>query len=445
MQDTAEWWSCDGRGGDKERRLPAPSRRDVVVGALSAALALWASRSALADITVNPKSETGDVLVTLFLRGGMDGLSLVVPYGDDDYYRARPTLALAAPKKTGGSVVDLDGFFGLHPAAAALAPFYREGKLAAVHAVGSGDQTRSHFEAMAAMERGLKGGGPDYASGAASGWIARYLNATIPTNPSPLRAVAFTGVLPDMLRGATDTSVLSSLTDYQLNAPAKPEGPGFAASLQKLYASGDDPVSRSGREIQKVLETLKRVDPAHYKPENGATYPQNYLGDGLRQVALLIKADVGLETAFLDPTGWDTHVGQGGATGFLAMRFKDVADALAAFANDLGPSGLSRVTVLVMTEFGRRVGENSGLGTDHGRGSSLLLLGGGVNGSKVYGEWPGLAPGELEPPGDLRVTTDYRTVLSEIVTKRLRRGNEALPTLFPGYASARPLGLVRSA
>jgi len=459
MMNKGVWWSCDGNGNEKNigsgDARPTPSspitRRSLVGGALTAALAAWAGRSALADVTMTGKqgeSESGDVIVTLFLRGGMDGLSLIVPHGDDDYYRPRPTLALAAPQKGSGSVTDIDGFFGLHPSAAALVPHFKEGRMAAVQAIGSSDQTRSHFEAMATMERGLKGGGPDYASGSASGWLARYLNATPPADPSPLRAVAFSNVMPDTLRGATDTSVLSTLAEYQLKAPETEAGRKYVSSLHSLYAKGakgDDAASVSGREIHRVLETLRRVDPANYKPANNALYPETDLGGGLRQVAILLKANVGLEAAFLDREGWDTHVGQGGVTGYLALGFKDVAASLAAFAKDLGQEGLARVTVIVQTEFGRRVKENSGLGTDHGRGSAMLLLGGSVNGGKVFGSWPGLALSTLEGPGDLRVTTDYRTVFAEVLSRRTPRGEQSIPSVFPGWEKVPALGVVRAA
>lgn len=459
MTSTGVWWTCDGNGNEKRAggssddtrpmRSSLVTRRSLVGGAMTSALAAWAGRSALADVTLTGKQDEagkGDVIITVFLRGGMDGLSLIVPHGDDDYYRARPTLALAAPKKGSGSVTDLDGFFGMHPsAAAALVPHFQEGRLAAVQAIGSSDQTRSHFEAMSAMERGLKGGGPDYASGEASGWMARYLNATPPADPSPLRAVAFSHVMPDTLRGATDTSVLSTLAEYQLNAPETEAGRRYVASLHALYEKGADPASVSGREIQRVLKTLRSVDPANYKPANGALYPETHLGGGLRQVAILIKANVGLEAAFLDREGWDTHVAQGGATGYLALGFQDVADSLAAFAKDMGQEGLTGVTVIVQTEFGRRVRENSGLGTDHGRGSAMLLLGGSVNGGKVYGTWPGLALKTLEGPGDLRVTTDYRTVFAEVLSRRTPRGEKSLAAIFPGWQKVPALGVVRQA
>ena len=437
-------YGCDGTGGVPPKNTAPVTRRAVLHGGaltLAAALAAWTNRSALAQIAVSPSPPAGerDVLINLFLRGAADGLSLVVPHGEDEYYRARPTLAIAAPKAgNAGAALALNGFFGLHPALAPLLPLYKEGELAVLHAVGSGDQTRSHFEAMATMERG------DYAGGGAggSGWLTRHLDAVPPLTgtASPLRAVALGTVMPDTLRGATDATAVDSLSDFRLRVP----NPGMEAALRGLYAHGNDAASAAGRETLAVLDTLRRIDPAHYKPANGAVYPASPLGDGLKQAACLVKARVGLEAAFLDRTGWDTHVGQGGATGWLALQLGDVAQSLAAFAQDLGAEK-RRVTVIVQTEFGRRVAENSSLGTDHGRAGAMFVWGGGVNGGKVYANWPGLKPEQLEQPGDLRVTTDYRVVLAEVLAKRC--GNVAhLGDVFPGadLSPGRFLGVARA-
>ena len=433
------WISCDGDGNTGTPPDPRVVTRRAALGRVlaGAALAGWAGHSALAQVALGGKPDAGrDVLVTLFLRGAADGLSMIIPHGDPDYYRARPTLAIA--RKT---ALDLDGFFGLHPALGALAPHFHEGRMATVHAVGSQDRTRSHFEAMATMERGL----PDNRATSSSGWLGRYLTATPAVSPSPLRAVAWGDLLPDSLRGAIDTTVLSSLGDFRLDLPSGRAG-NLTAALAGLYAGGEDAVSAAGRETLSVLNSLHRIDPAHYRPENAATYPKTDLGVGLRQVACLIKANVGLEVACLDRGGWDTHVGQGGATGWLAQQLTDIGDSLGAFMQDLGASHLGRVTVVVMTEFGRRVAENSGLGTDHGRASALFVLGGGVNGGRVYGRWPGLAPDKLEGPGDLPVTTDYRTILAEIIARRLSP-TTPLPAVFPGGAPGTDsfLGIVRAA
>lgn len=413
-----------------------PSRRQFLFSGALAALA-WATDTptALANFAVHPDREDTDrdVLVVLFLRGGADGLNIVVPYAEDVYHRHRPTLRLAAPNDRNAGkpdrALDLDGFFGLHPALAPLLPLFQGGRMAFVHACGSGDQTRSHFEAMAAMERGL----PNEQTGTASGWLARHLMATQGANASPLRAVAFSNVMPDSLRGATDATALESLADFRLTLPGADRGiteEVWRSALADLYRDGKDAVAHAGRETLAVLETLNRIDPANYRPANRALYPDSALGNALKQVACLIRARVGLEVACLDRGGWDTHVAQGSAGGWLATELEDVGRSLAAFATDLGAE-MNGVTVVVMTEFGRRLQENSGLGTDHGRGSVVMLLGGGVIGGKVFADWPGLEKQQLEPPGDLRVTTDYRDVLAEVVTRRLR--NERIAEVFPGY------------
>jgi uncharacterized protein (DUF1501 family) len=402
---------------------PAPmstkisTRKALFGSALASALALWAGASALAQVEINRReTQNGKVLVTIFLRGAMDGLSLIVPTGDDDYHKARPALRIAGALK-------LTDYFGLHPSAAALKPLFDDQRLAAIQAIGSLDQSRSHFEAMATMERGAAS---DPAS-ISSGWVGRYLEALPSENQSPLRAVAFGSILPDILRGATTATVLRELSELQLSAT-----PHLSSALRRLYqteGSTTDAVLTAGRETLSVLDTIQKLDPKSYKPAGNATYPETALGQGLRQTALLVKARVGLEVACLDRPGWDTHVAQGTSVGYLALQFQDLADSLAAFAADLGPH-LEHVTVAVMTEFGRRVAENSGLGTDHGRASAWLVLGGVVNGGKVHGVWPGCAPEKLEDPGDLKVTTDYRDALTTLAGWRL--GSAAAKTLFPG-------------
>jgi uncharacterized protein (DUF1501 family) len=292
---------------------------------------------------------------------------------------------------------------------------------------------------MATMERGQA----NDATGTASGWLARHLAATQGDNASPLRAVAFTSVMPDILRGATDATALRSLEDFRLILPGATAAreTELRRALTAFYAEGRDAVAEAGRETLAVLDTLHRVDPARYRPANGAVYPASDLGSGLKQVACLLRSRVGLEVAFLDKGGFDTHVAQGSAGGWLATLLDDLGRSLAAFAQDMGPE-MRRVTVVVMTEFGRRLQENSGLGTDHGRASVMMLLGGGVIGGKVFGTWPGLKQEQLEEEMDLRVTTDYRDVLSEIVVRRLH--NDRLADVFPNYAP-RSVGVVAHA
>jgi len=416
-------------------RILNPGRRKLIATAgLSALGWLVRPKTALAGIAISPRqsSRPDHVLVTVFLRGGADGLSLVVPYGDDHYYRSRPTLAIATPSRSGG-VIPLDNYFGLHPALAPLKPLYDAGQMAIVHACGSGDQTRSHFEAMATMERGI-----NCETGPASGWLARHLESAPWHNESPLRAVALGSLVPDSLRGAPTATALSSVNDYRLKANLPLGSSGFARELQGLYG-GIDPLGIAGREALSLLRRLEALTPAEKLPRSGSHYSTDALGEGLRQAALLIKSDNGVEVACLDHNGFDTHVAQGGSIGPLASQLTSLGQSLASFAHDLGETLWNKTTVVVLSEFGRRVEENSGAGTDHGRAGAMFVLGGkGIAGGKVHGQWPGLAPAMLEGPGDLRVTTDYRNVLGEVLQNRVR--NTRLASVFPEL-SYKPLGV----
>jgi uncharacterized protein (DUF1501 family) len=420
-------------------------RRQILLGGVSAMLGWFlGGGSALAQIVLNPPrtERKGDVLVCLFLRGGADGLHMVIPYAEDAYYRNRPSLAIPAPNDRRRSVseraIALNDLFALHPAMKTLYPLYAEGKLAFVHACGSMEKSRSHFEAMSAMERGVA----EAKVGIHNGWIARHLLSVPRSHSSPLRAVAFSNVLPESLRGSTDAVVLQTLSDFRLAMP-KTMGITQAQEMQHLlreiYAQvGRHGASQTAQDTLQVLQALQRVDPTRYQPSRGVVYPNSELGQGLKQVAALIKAQVGLEVACLDKGGWDTHVAQGSTTGWMAANLADLAQSLSAFARDMGEQ-MRHVTLVAMTEFGRRVRENSGLGTDHGRAGVMLVLGGGIRGGKVYARWQGLEPHQLEEPGDLKVTTDYREVLAEIVHQRL--GNPHVARVFPSFR-ARGLGVV---
>jgi uncharacterized protein (DUF1501 family) len=420
----------------------APSRRSFLLGtALSAVAWMGARDSALADVAVNGarKDPHGDILVTVFMRGGADALNLVAPCFEDAYHRHRPTLALPAPNDrraaANSRALDLDGRFGLNPVMAPLLPLFKEGRLGIVHACGSGDQTRSHFEAMSAMERGI----PSQESGAASGWLGRHLSVTQPEVPSPLRAVAFSSIMPDALRGATDATALNSLNDFRLVVPGGGSREAeLHALLTDIYQDGKDAMAQAGRETLKVLQTLNRLDPEKYQPANGVVYPVSNFGRALRQVACLIRSNCGLECAAVNHQGpylWDTHVAQNTV---FAAQAGDLAGGIAAFVNDMGPE-MKRITVVVMTEFGRALRENTGAGTDHGRGGLMMVAGGGARGGKVHGAWPGLEDKQLEDERDLRVTTDYRDVLAEVVRDRL--GNTNLSSVFPDYVP-KPVGVV---
>lgn len=385
-------------------------------------------------LTFQPQAgPAGDVLVSIFLRGGMDGIYVVPPYADPAYRTNRPSLALPEPGKKGG-IVDLDGFFGLHPDMAPLAEIYRAKDLAIIHASGSPDQTLSHFEAMQTMERGVADG-----STTASGWISRHLASTEGHSNSPMRAIAISDVLPKSLAGALSATAVRSLTEFRLNTPdAWSESyPSFRSVLTELYHEGSDPAENGGRETLELLKSLEKLDPDTYKPENGADYKKTDLGRGLQQIAQLIKADVGLEIGSVDLGGWDAHAGE---DILMARLMPELAGALHAFHTDLGDR-MKRVTVVAMSEFGRRIHENTSLGTDHGRATAMFVMGGGqVKGGKVYGKWPGMAEyrmkietdlGHLDKDGNLLVTTDYRDILGEIVQKRLK--NEKLDQVFPSY------------
>lgn len=378
-------------------------------------LASWLGPSGIGSLA---STQSDNRLVVIFLRGAMDGASLLVPYGDDEYHNHRRTIGLGTPK-TG--LIDLDGFFGLHPAATSLKRWYQTGKLAGIHAIGSMDQTRSHFEAMATMERGAAG----EAQQLSSGWLARALYATQAPKPSPLRAVAFGSLLPDTLRGAPSPSVIRTINDVKLGGSK-----ALREILKQLYEAGDTVAHASGIAALAVLDAMDKVNPDAYVPVAGANYPKSPTGESLRQAALLLKANVGTSSIFIDSTGWDSHVTQGTSTGYLAGLFTDLADAISAFATDIG-NGLEKTTIVVMTEFGRRIPENSALGTDHGRAGAWLVMGNGVSGGRVHATWPGLKTEQLDGPGDLRVTLDYRNVLLE--ASQLIFGQAVTSgALFPG-------------
>ena len=360
---------------------------------------------------------TGDTLVVLSLHGGFDGLSAIAPIGDPNYYRARPTIGL--PKS---QVIAGDGTFGLHPALAPLLPLWKSGKLAAVHAVGQPQPNRSHFAAMEEMERAAPG------SAIRSGWLDRMLGLTGATGP--LAGVSVGAAMPNRLfAGPVPATSMAGIDKFTLagDSPKRP----VAAALRAMYA--DAPALQAGpaRAADRALTATAGMRGVAYRPANGASYPATDLGTALRDVARLIKAKAGLVTAAVDCGDWDMHEGLG--TAVKGQRMHDnltgLAQALAAFATDLGPAGMASVTLMTVSEFGRRVAENSSHGCDHGHGNAMLLLGGGVRGGKVYSEWPGLAPADLLA-GDLRATTDYRSVIGEVLQKRCGAG--ALDEVFPG-------------
>ncbi|MBI3173617.1 MAG: DUF1501 domain-containing protein [Chloroflexi bacterium] len=379
----------------------------------------WMPRLAFAPKNSAPR---GDTLVVIFLRGAADVLNIIVPHGEDAYYALRPTLGIPRPddRKSKLRTLDLDGFFGFHPALQNLLDAWNEKQLAIIHACGAPDESRSHFKAMELMERGV-----DDAKGPASGWIGRHL-ATLDTgNASPLRAVGVGEMPQRSLSGTVPVSALRSIADFHLNGDARAVAQ-MRSALDTLYAGGDS-FSALGQETLGILDILQKLDP---KADSESQFPTSAFGLALQQVAMLIKADVGLEVAAIDLGGWDTHFAQGSTEGQMANLIRDLGDGLAAFHAAMHDH-LHKLTVVTMSEFGRRASENGSLGTDHGHGSMMMVIGGDVLGGRVHGPWPGLGSGQLVGPGDLAVTTDYRDVLSEVLVKRLN--NPATNEIFPNY------------
>ncbi|MES2359595.1 MAG: DUF1501 domain-containing protein [Gemmatimonadota bacterium] len=376
----------------------------------------------------------GKTLVCLFQRGAADGLNVVVPHGEQAYYDMRPTIAVARPGQAAGAI-DLDGFFGLHPSLAPLKPLWDQKLLAPIHAVGSPSTSRSHFDAQDFMETGT----PDV-KGTPDGWLNRLLaveGTCQQCQAEPFRAVAMTAQTPRILEGPAETIAMSSLGEFSVRATGSE-----VERLEALYRTGSaDLVHGTGQEMFGAVKLLKNANPQQYAPRNNAVYPKTQFGQRLMQIAQLIKSNVGLEVAFADVGGWDTHVNQGNGTGQLAGRLDDFAKSLAAFTQDMGDQ-MNDVLVLTMSEFGRTARENGNRGTDHGHATAFFALGGGVKGGKVYGKWPGLAPEQLNEGRDLKLTTDFRTVFSEVAVKHL--GASRVEKIFPGYTGGPQewLGLV---
>lgn len=377
----------------------------------------------------------GDVLVAIFQRGGMDGLSAVIPYAEGGaYYDIRPTIGIKAPDGTDKSAIDLNGQFGLHPALRGLKDVYDAGHLAVLHAIGSPDPTRSHFEAMEFMERGTPG---DRMTGA--GWINRHLQSAAWQNNSPFRAIGMGAMLQSSLQGPAAALALKSIADFHLRG-RDDQIALMERTLGNLYSiqAPKEGLQQQAAELFSSIDLLDKLTIDEYQPANGADYGYSDFGNGLKQIAQLIKADVGLEIACVDIGGWDTHEGQGAAEyGSFQGAISELGQGLTAFYADLRDY-MNGVTVVTMSEFGRRVEENTSGGTDHGHGNAMFVLGGGINGG-VYSRWPGLAPANLDD-GDLAITTDYRDALAEIVISRML--NPALDQVFPNY-TPKPIGLAR--
>jgi uncharacterized protein (DUF1501 family) len=374
------------------------------------------------------------ILIAIFQRGAADGLNIVVPHAEKRYYQLRP--AIAIPRPAAGealdAAIDLDGFFGLHPSLAPMKPLYDAGHLAIVHAAGSPDPTRSHFDAQDYMESGTPGW-----KTTSDGWLNRALPQERGT-ASPLRAMAMGPVLPRALRGKSSAIAIESLPGFQVR------NEGASQVFESMYAAAPDTLlAGAGRETFEAVAMLKAVEKQVYTPGGGADYPRGKLAASLRQIAQLIKADVGVEVAFADIGGWDHHVNEVGARpsqGQLANRLGEFGRSLTAFWQDLGDRA-GDVVLVTMSEFGRTAQENGNRGTDHGHANVMFVMGGPVRGGKVYGRWPGLEKEQLYEGRDLQVTTDFRQVLGEVISTHL--GNRNLNEVFPGFRGAFLPGLLR--
>jgi uncharacterized protein (DUF1501 family) len=369
------------------------------------------------------------ILITIFQRGAVDGLNMVVPYGDSEYYDMRRTISVPKPSANGG-VVNLDGHFGLHPSLKPFEKLWQNKQLGIIHSAGSPDNTRSHFDAQDYMESGTPGN-----KGTRDGWLNRLLQTQKDEKDSHFRAVAMTQQVPRSLLGKAPTIAMSNLSDFSLKAgiyTGNVQG-GFEGIYQDNVK---DTLGETGRETFEAVNFLKAANPAQYKPENGAAYPNSPFGRSLQQIAQLIKANVGLEIAFAESGGWDTHTNEIQANapggGQLGNLLRDWGASIAALATDLGKR-MDDVVILTMSEFGRTARENGSRGTDHGHGNAMFVIGNSVKGGKVYGDWKGMKDSQLNEGRDLPVTTDFRDVFAEVSYKHL--GNKNLDKLFPNYST----------
>ena len=377
-------------------------------------------RSVLAQTT--SAQAQGKKLVVIFQRGAADGLNIVIPHAESSYYQLRPSIAI--PKN---QLIDLDGFFGLHPAMQSFKPLFDQGHLAIVQAVGSPDVTRSHFDAQDYMESGTPG-----VKATPDGWLNRALQAediTSPRTHRPFRAVALGSQVPRTLEGKVPAVAVNRVQDFAV-AGRNPNAAPISSAFEAMYAGSVDAVLHgTGQETFEAVKMLKAADPAHYQPAPGANYPNGAFGDNMRQIAQLLKANLGVEAAFTDIGGWDTHQNQGSVNGQLANCLRDFSQGIGAFWNDMGDDA-ENITLVTMSEFGRTAQQNGTAGTDHGHANVMFVLGGNVRGGKVHGKWPGMAPGQLYQNRDLAVTTDFRQVLGEAAYKSV--GARNLELIFPG-------------
>jgi len=369
------------------------------------------------------KSGRRKILIAIFQRGAVDGLNVVVPYGESPYYDLRPSISIPKPGATDGAI-DLDGFFGLHPSLSPFKHLFDSQRLAIIHASGSPNSTRSHFDAQDYMESGTPG-----VKSTSDGWLNRYLQAKKESERSLFRAVSMTQTTPRVLQGRAPTISMSNLNDFAIRAGKSSSD--LQGGFEAIYArETNDRLADMGRETFEAVNYLKKVNPAQYKPANGAEYPRTAFGNSLLQIAQLIKAGVGLEIAFTDIGGWDTHVNEGNSRGQLGNLLQQFGAGISALYRDLGQQ-MDDVVILTMSEFGRTARENGNRGTDHGHANAMFVLGNSVRGGNVYGKWPGLKNDQLNEGRDLALTTDFRDVFGEIAARHLGAAN--VQSIFPGY------------
>jgi uncharacterized protein (DUF1501 family) len=425
---------CEGARPLKFSRRYFLKQGGIAMVGLSA-MPVFLQRAAAATPMPNKKQ-----FVVLFQRGAADGLNIVVPFGEQNYYRMRPTIAIPQPRRGGtDAAIDLDGFFGLHPSLSPLESLFHKNQLAVVHAAGSPDPTRSHFDAQDFMESGTPG-----VKATEDGWLNRAIETVPEENASPFRAVAMGPNLPRMLHGSASAIALPDLKQFKVMPQAAGMGAAVEGGFEAMYAQTvDHALHGTGTETFEAIDLLRKVDPGKYAPENGAQYPTSRLGQSLQQIGQLLKANIGVEVLFVDCGGWDNHVNEGGVQGQLSNLLKDLGAGLAAFHQDMGDR-MQDIVVVTMSEFGRTAKENGNRGTDHGHANCMFVMGGDVKGGHVYGKWPGLADHQLNEGRDLALTTDFRSVISEILAKHI--GVIDLKTVFPGFENdpRRSLGLLRA-
>jgi uncharacterized protein (DUF1501 family) len=406
----------------------APSRRIFLKSGAMTMLSLGFAPSFLAR-TAAAASGRRRLLIAIFQRGAVDGLNMIVPFGEADYYRLRPTIAVPRPGAQDGAIA-LDDFFGLHPRMGALKPLWDNKSLAIVHASGSPDRTRSHFDAQDYMESGTPG-----VKSTRDGWLNRYLQVS-GSDPSPLRGIAVARQMPRAMQGKAPSLAFGGVDAFEVRG-----GMDSKQSFERAFSEADNPLLRgTAKDAFEAMRTLQTIGTP-YRPS--AEYPRSPFAQALQEIARVAKADIGLEVAFAESTNWDHHTNEGSTQGQIAQRLDDLASGIAALSADLGER-MSDTVILTMSEFGRTAAENGNRGTDHGHGNAMMIAGGPVKGGKVYGKWPGLKADQRYEGRDLAITTDFRDVFNEIVTSHLQLSKDGISRVLPGYTPSQTLGIIRA-